>query len=192
MGAGEMGRMRDGGGGLAEGRSRRSGAVVSRFGKAGYFWKSCFGKVRAFGGDASSIPFLLWKQLQEHPLLPCTDLSGGIHLEAADCRPADSGNAKDQACSRVRPEMLRPLLPAWMIQSVRCLGFWIESFKVVGFVQVARAAGQRPIRFLVRLSATNRYDMLDFKGEIEHGFGSPAVFAAMRGARRHPGVAGIH
>ena len=69
---------------------------------------------------------------------------------------------------------------------------WVHGLQVIGFVEVAGAATQRPVRPLVLAAPARRHDVFDFKGEIEDGLRGAAVFATMPGSLRHRWVAGIH
>jgi hypothetical protein len=63
---------------------------------------------------------------------------------------------------------------------------------VRGFIEIAGAAGQGPVRHSILTATSDRYDMFHLKGKVEHGFGCMAILTPMSGPERYLGIVRVH
>ena len=71
-------------------------------------------------------------------------------------------------------------MPAWMIQRNPRAAEWIHCLPVVVLVQIALAATERPVGFVVGTAATRWDDVFNFKRKIEDGLRGAAVFTLVK------------
>jgi hypothetical protein len=77
--------------------------------------------------------------------------------------------------------MFVPVLLARMEQRYFFPVEFVKRDEPVALTQITSAAGQAQVGLLIGAAARRRHDVFNLEGEIEDGFGRPAVFATMAG-----------
>ena len=113
-------------------------------------------------------------------------------MQALNCRSPKRRHAAQSSTPWIGCEMFVPLMLARVKERNRIARLTIDAFDLIAFEQVATAATQRQVRFVICPGASGWNDMLDLKREIENGFRSVAVLAAVAGSFSDPAVMGIH
>lgn len=151
-----------------------------------------FVAVHSFGSTTRVAGLLRRKETKAHPLAPSGELAGAVQTQAFHGGASHWGDSKNRSSQAVSAEVFLPTVSARMDQPCGGTGFGIRTFEVAGFVEIAGAAGERPIRFFIVAAEVWRDDVLDLEWEIKDGFRSVAILAQMRGTLSHPRVAPIH
>lgn len=132
------------------------------------------------------------KEAEAHPLAPGSELVGAVQTQSFHGGASHRGDSKNRSRHAVNAKVFLPTVSARMEESCRGAGFGIGSVEMVGFVEIAGAAGERPVRFVIGAAEVRRDDVLDLEWEVKDGFRSVAILAPMRGTLSHPRVARIH
>src|ERR1700704_5660358 len=117
----------------------------------------------------------LGKKAQAHPLLPGRDLGRAVHSQARYRCPANRGEPHNGAAVESDLEMVLPPVCTWVEQTHHCFTLGITAADMNSLIEIAGAAGQRPVRRDVLATTGNRHNMLHFQGKVEHGFWCMAI-----------------
>src|SRR5437762_2130331 len=105
--------------------------------------------------------------------------NNGIISQACYRCPANRGESHNGAALGSDLEMVLPPVCTWVEQTHHCCTRGITVTDVHGLIEVAGAAGQRPVRRGVLATTADRHDMLHLQGKVEHGFWPMAVLTPM-------------
>ena len=125
----------------------------------------------------------LWKKAEAYPLLPCCDLCRTVDPQTRYRGPANWGAAHNLSTLGSNLEMVFPVVFAWMEKADHSIAVGITAANVRGFIEIAGAAGQGPVRHSILTATSDRYDVFYLKGKVEHGFGCMAILTPRWPAR---------
>src|SRR5437762_1672013 len=115
-----------------------------------------------------------------------------MHLKDRNGYSTDGGQAQNGSRLPLNPKVFVPPIPARVEQPDHFLGDLVSALDLIGLVEVARAARQRAIRFVVRTISRRRDDVLNFEDKIENRFWSPAILTAMATPLGHERIERVH
>ncbi len=129
---------------------------------------------------------------------PVESTVGGPRLNLTVHRQQKHGSSPQWSAAHHPPvdgiglQMCRPEIGTRIEQGAFLLGLGINRHDMGRFAEVTRPTGQGEVLHVVASTADDRLDVIDFKREVEHGFRSVAILAAMACPPCHLRIERIH
>ena len=87
--------------------------------------------------------------------------------------------------------VLPPVFP-WVEQTDHRATLGITAADVCGFIEIAGAAGQRPVRGGLVAATGDRHDVFDLQWKVEYRFRRMTILTPMSGPECHLGIVWVH
>jgi len=134
----------------------------------------------------------LWEQRQPDPHLAGSELRSAVQREPCNRGSSDGCPTFNDAGGPIDNEVLVPVVVTRPIQANNFPGHRIPMLDLSTFTHVTRTTSKCQIMLGIPPLEHHRDDVLDFKREIEGGFGSATVLATMPCASGNLRIERIH